>query len=45
MPTGGEKQPFKVPLVQLTKKGLLVAETYESGYSLTSGFAAMKRGD
>ena len=32
-----------VPLAQLTDKGLLVAESFRGGYSLTeAGFAAMK---
>ncbi len=34
---------FRIPLAQLTDKGLLVAEKYQGGYSLTeAGFVAMK---
>lgn len=36
---------YKTPLLQLTDKGLLVAESFQAGYSLTpSGFAAMENG-
>jgi hypothetical protein len=38
-----ELDAFKVPLSQLTDRGLLTAERFRGGYSLTeSGFAAMK---
>lgn len=34
---------FKIPLAHLTRKGLLVAEKFQGGYSLTAeGFAAMQ---
>ena len=36
-------EALRLPLSQLTNEGLLVAERYEGGYSLTEvGFAAMK---
>lgn len=36
-------EALKAPLAQLTSKGLLVAERFRGGYSLTeAGFAAMK---
>lgn len=38
-----ELETFRSPLAQLADKGLLVAEKYEGGYSLTAtGFAAMQ---
>jgi hypothetical protein len=38
-------QTYRVPLAGLTAKGLLVAEKFRGGYSLTNeGFAAMRRG-
>lgn len=39
-----EREAFEVPLARMTDKGLLVAERFPGGYSLTrSGFAAMKK--
>ena len=39
-------EAFKMPLVQWTNGGMLVADRYQGGYSLTEvGFAAMNRGD
>jgi hypothetical protein len=36
-------EAFHAPLAQLTDRGLLVAETFRGGYSLTeTGFAAMR---
>ena len=41
--SGSQLEDFDVPLTQLSDKGLLVAESYHGGYSLTrAGFAAMK---
>lgn len=41
--SGSELEEFSAPLAQLNDKGLLVAESYHGGYSLTeAGFAAMK---
>lgn len=38
-------ETFSLPLAQLTSKGMLVADRFQGGYSLTeSGFAAMKDG-
>jgi len=43
---GSDLEAFKMPLTQLTNKGMLIAEKYQSGYSLTEvGFAAMKGGE
>ncbi len=43
--SGSDLEAYRVPLVKLTNKGLLVAEKSRGGYSLTeSGFAAMKNG-
>lgn len=40
-----ELKAFQEPLAQLTEKGLLIAEGFPGGYSLTEcGFAAMKDG-
>lgn len=39
-------EAFKMPLAELTSKGLLVEEKPRGGYSLTrTGFAAMKDGE
>lgn len=39
-----DMQTYRTPLAGLTDKGLLVAEKFRGGYSLTtSGFAAMQR--
>ena len=44
--SGSELEDFSVPLTHLSNKGLLVAESYHGGYSLTkAGFAAMKDGE
>lgn len=41
--SGSELDKFNTPLAQLSDKGLLVAESYRGGYSLTeAGFAAMQ---
>lgn len=43
---GSDLDTFDMPLAQLTRKGLLVAEEPEGGYSLTeTGFTAMNDGD
>lgn len=44
--SGSNFESLAVPLGQLTRKGLLVAEKTSGGYSLTeTGFAAMKGND
>jgi hypothetical protein len=41
--SGSDLENFNIPLAQLSDKGLLVAESYRGGYSLTqAGFAAMQ---
>jgi hypothetical protein len=43
--SGSQLDDFDVPLTQLSDRGLLVAESYHGGYSLTrAGFSAMKDG-
>ncbi len=43
--SGSDLKDFNVPLARLSDKGLLVAESFQGGYSLTeAGFAAMKDG-
>jgi hypothetical protein len=44
--SGPDLDTHKVPLAELTNKGMLVVESFDGGYSLTdTGFAAMKNGD
>ena len=44
--SGSDLEDFSVPLAELTNKGLLVADAFRGGYSLTKGgFAAMKDGE
>lgn len=41
--SGADLENFNIPLAQLSDKGLLVAESFRGGYSLTeAGFAAMQ---
>ena len=41
--SGSDLEKFNAPLADLSDKGLLVAESYRGGYSLTeAGFAAMQ---
>ena len=41
--SGSDLENFNTPLAQLSDKGLLVAESFRGGYSLTeAGFAAMQ---
>ena len=43
--SSSDLEDLKLPVAQLVKKELLVAEKYQGGYSLTKfGFAAMERG-
>ena len=43
---GPKLEASRKPLAELTDKGLLVAESFRGGYSLTEdGFAAMKEGN
>ena len=41
-----DTETFKLPLAQLVSEGMLIAEQYQGGYSLTAvGFAAMQDGE